>query len=359
METISAEQEEWRSICSRFANLSLMQTWEYGETKAALEPWTINRVIFKKKNDIVGAAQILLRTLPLIGGGLAWVNRGPICQSRRDHQANEYLRQIILKLKQFFSAKGYYFRIAPPLLYNDNNIALIRNCGLRQCKPTSFWASHWIDLEQSVETLRKNLKAKWRNCLNKSIRSDLVLQVGSFAEMFDELLEEYVKVIRRKKFLVGMPPAALRYLQKILPSNQKMIVFQARRNGELLGSILVATYDKSGIYLVSAVKEKGRSFNVNYFLLWNAILTIKDLGFTRFDLGGVNEVITPKGILHFKKGLQGKPYRLVGEYEYCNGIFRPRLSQWVVNKKRISQFMVLQDDSKLSKCSYVGAGGGN
>ena len=45
------------------------------------------------------------------------------------------------------------------------------------------------------------------------------------------------------------------------------------------------------------------------------------MGYHWFDLGGINEKLTP-GITHFKRGLGGKEYTLIGEYEACpQGIF--------------------------------------
>jgi lipid II:glycine glycyltransferase (peptidoglycan interpeptide bridge formation enzyme) len=50
-------------------------------------------------------------------------------------------------------------------------------------------------------------------------------------------------------------------------------------------------------------------------LLWEAILHAKKDGCEWFDIGGLNET-TPKGIAHFKQGLNSELYSLVGEWRY-------------------------------------------
>ena len=52
---------------------------------------------------------------------------------------------------------------------------------------------------------------------------------------------------------------------------------------------------------------------MKYILLWEAILCSKQNGVSWLDIGGLNST-TPKGIVHFKSGLNAKLYTLVGEW---------------------------------------------
>ena len=44
--TKSFSQDDWTGIISEFQDLSLMQTWEYGEAKARTGPWEVERTCF-------------------------------------------------------------------------------------------------------------------------------------------------------------------------------------------------------------------------------------------------------------------------------------------------------------------------
>ena len=98
-----------------------------------------------------------------------------------------------------------------------------------------------------------------------------------------------------------------------------MWVLTARLKEVKLGSILIATYGNSAEYLAGAVNEHGKQVNAGQFLLWNALCAMKNKGFEWFDLGGADPQKTPAGIMHFKQGLNGLPYQLVGEYEMAQG----------------------------------------
>ncbi len=66
-------------------------------------------------------------------------------------------------------------------------------------------------------------------------------------------------------------------------------------------------------YLIGITNNEGRELQVNYALLWQAILDAKKNGCMWFDIGGL-DATTPKGIAHFKKGVQSDPYYLIGEW---------------------------------------------
>ena len=66
-------------------------------------------------------------------------------------------------------------------------------------------------------------------------------------------------------------------------------------------------------YLIGLTNKKGRDYQVNYVLLWRAMLNAKDEGSAWFDIGGMDSS-TPKGIKHFKSGLNADLYSLSGEW---------------------------------------------
>ena len=82
---------------------------------------------------------------------------------------------------------------------------------------------------------------------------------------------------------------------------------------ENLGSLFSIQHGKTATYLIGISNDKGRKLNINYLLLWKAIISAKENKCLWFDLGGIN-ANTPKGIKHFKEGTNGIFYQLIGEY---------------------------------------------
>jgi len=125
-------------------------------------------------------------------------------------------------------------------------------------------------------------------------------------------------------------PSLLEQLQSLTPSDDKILCFRARRGDENLGSILIARYEKNCEYLVGVTSEAGRQSNVGQFLLWQAVCQMKHRGYRWLDLGGMEPERTPPGILRFKSGLGGEPYRLCPEIEAFKGDWRSRLVRLAV-----------------------------
>lgn len=323
METRDFSQQEWHDLVEQFSDTSLLQLWEYAVAKQELQGWEVQRHVFRDGEQIVGAAQAMVKRLPVLGRGLVWINRAPLCQllptySQRDVRG--LLIEMMEQLKRYWVGKrGMYLRIATPALESPELRVALQSVGFRY-RPDSAWVSARVDLRQSVEVLRANLAKKWRNCLKKAEGLGLSCLIGSTSAETATLCEDYEIFLKTRIYPTTVTADFLRCLQRLLPEDRKLWVFEARRDMEHLGSILVAAYNTTVEYLVGAVNEQGKALNAGQYLLWNAMLEGKSRGFRFFDLGGMHPEKTPSGIFHFKQGIGGTPYRLVGEFEAVGGL---------------------------------------
>ncbi len=331
MEIKNFGQEEWNDIVSNIDTPSFMQTWEFGEAKALAGPWKVSRAVFQKGEETVGAAQAMIRTMPFLNSGLVWINRAPILKKRDTEQSDIYI-DMLRELKRYWvDEKKMYLRIAPPLMATGENYAILEKAGYLRATETDGWASEIVDLSRSTEELRKGLQQKWRNCLNKAERLEVTYETGSSDVLMDELLDDYKELLHNKGFGTNLSPELVRTMQNLFPDSRKMLVFAGRQNGEKLGSILIATYGDTCMYMIGATNNTGRKVNANHYLIWNAVCEMRKRGYRWFDLWGAHPDNTPPGILHFKRGLSGKPYQLMGEVEayrdgFLNRMIRKRIA---------------------------------
>ena len=333
MEIREFGQEEWYKIVSDFEELSLMQTWEYAEAKAKVSPWKVTRAIFLQENKIVAATQGLMRTIPFLNRGLVWINRAPLWRKLKEDGNSIQLAGMLQELRRYWvEEKKMYLRIAPPILDDEESGLILTKAGFAFCNPSLKWTSARIDLTKTEEELRKGLKQKWRNCLNKAERLGLSFEFGVSPWLMEELVDEYRKMFQSKNLKSTVSPEFIKTLQNLLPDEKKMWVFTGIYNSERLGSILIAPYGDTCEYLVGAVNEIGKKYNTGQFLLWHAICEMKKLGYKWFDVGGADPEGTPPGILHFKEGMGGKPYKLVGELEAYKRSFFTEAIRWRVNR---------------------------
>ncbi len=328
-------KEEWLDIVSEFQNLSLMQTWEYAKGKANLSSWVVERAIFLKGDQIVGAVQALIKPIPLIGRGLVWINQGPLWR-KTDNSDFSLLVDMMNEIRRHWvDDKHFYVRIAPTLYEGENLLKQFENIGYRFAGDFSRWSSARLDLSKSVEQIRKDFKNKWRGDLNASERRGANCVVGTSTELFESFISHYEPFLVKKDLSTPITPLFLRQLQSHLPSERKMWIFEGRFENESLGGLLMAGYGDSCIALAgSNPNERGRQLRSGNLVWWHAILKMKELGYKWFDVGGADPRITPKGILHFKEGLRAMPFQLVGEFECSRGKLLDRAISWYIKRSR-------------------------
>jgi lipid II:glycine glycyltransferase (peptidoglycan interpeptide bridge formation enzyme) len=306
--TIGAE--EWDRRIARYPDLSLVQTGAYGEARAAQGEWRVERGMIERDGREVAAAQALVRTLPVVGGGLAWIGRGPL---GADAASLDAVR------RHFVEERGLYLRVAPPVA------SPIMAQGFRATESLG-WASAVVDLAQDLTALRAGLEQKWRNGLNKAERSGAVVERSSVADF----VAEYREFVAARGFATSVTPELLTALDRNMP----LLAYRAHRESVPLGSALIARYGDCAEYLAGTLLEAGREHNAGQMLLWRAVMEMKGRGLKRFDVGGMDEALTPKGIYDFKSGLGGTPYRHANELEADDGGMRARVVRWRVQRAR-------------------------
>jgi hypothetical protein len=318
--TKSFSQDDWTGIISDFQDLNLVQTWEYGEAKVRTGPWKVERSVFLDGDRIVGACQAMVRVLPLLGRGLVWINRGPLWRRLQEGPDVSVLSAMLVELRQCWVEERDMYLLIAPLLYREEILpSPFPPSGFAWVEPVTGWASARLDLFLPLEELRRLLHPKWRNCLKKAERLELLVESSCQDEVFQEVMAEYQKMLEQKGFQPSLTPALIAQWQKFLGMDRKLWGVIGKQGEKRLGAILIARYGNVCEYIVGAVNQAGRAANVNYLLVWQGIVHMKELGYRWFDLGGMHPQSTPPGILHFKSGLAGYPYMLVGEVEAYSG----------------------------------------
>jgi lipid II:glycine glycyltransferase (peptidoglycan interpeptide bridge formation enzyme) len=326
-------ESDWSELYGSFRDQSLLQTAGYANAKAALGPWRVERSLFTKDEDVVGCVQALVRSLPVIGGGLVWINRGPLWRPVEGKPKASFAELVDVLRHHYVDSQGFYVRIAPPVEVEYLPDEQYRKSGGTAAAGMPGWASAALDLSVSLETLRAGLKGKWRGHLNKAERSGLEIKAGAGSE-FETFLEAHTKFTETHNFETSVTTEFLAAFQSCLPDHLKLYAFLAYSSGYLVGSILIAKYGATCEYLAGNSTDQGRRLNVGQLLVWRAISTMHDQGFKRFDVSGMDPEITPKGIYDFKEGLGGTPYRLAPELELGGDSLRGRLVRWRVNRAR-------------------------
>jgi hypothetical protein len=301
-------REQWQQWMVQAGRSNLLQSWAYGEAKANHSGWRVRRGVFYSNNEPIALVQILQKR---VAGVLkvTRINRGPLFLRTLLPQEQRALWKKLAFLGNLW--RGRVLTVAPQLVLSGSSLALMEEIGFRRNSSQAF-ESVWVDLRLDLETLRKQMGSRWRRMLTASEKNNFKLEIGCNAQLFDWMIERYLELIQEKNF-IGPPIGLIMALRKNLASYDQLLVLRAVHEGEAVAGICLARHGAAATYLLGWNGIKGRNLKANHYLVWNAIVHLKQLGLLWLDFGGISEEKTP-GITDFKMGLNGERYELVGEY---------------------------------------------
>lgn len=323
------DSADWATAQSALRFSVLEQSWCYGEATAAVtrdkvqpERWLLR----KSGSNITGLAQAFVRKVSPLGRFVRVV-RGPLFvpgTARDDRDA-----ALALIRKQYPWRERCLLWWLPELNGGAESEATMAQLGLRPMM--TGYSSIRCDLRPPPDKLRSQLDGKWRNTLKAAEKSALLMETASIAagswndEAFAALLGEHAQHRLEEGF--GGPDAGFyaAYVEAAKASRpqgalagEDALLFWAHagtHQGRVrpIAGILVLRHGKAATYAMGWSNEAGRLVKAHYRLLWHAMLSLRELGVTDFDLGGV-DTQRGAGVARFKLGLNGTVFTLAGSY---------------------------------------------
>ena len=232
------------------------------------------------------------------------IQRGPLWF---DHAITEYgevnlLIQFAKKINEIYPKNIFRRRRWLPEFKNDSEVLeSIKNIGFKA--KTETFSTVWVDLSFSIDIIRKNLRQKWRNCLNKAEKLNLDIRFDFDMKNLNLFLLQYQKYKIQKKY-VGLSPLFVKEEAKLAFQLKKCIFIWSYHDNVPIAAVMISLHGHSASYRASWNSELGRKFDSHYILIWKAINYLQSAGYHYFDLGGL---LTDHAHLnHFKLGLGGK-----------------------------------------------------
>jgi len=306
---------EWRRLSMEASFSPLVQSWQYGDAKAK-QGWIAHRFRIHADGIDIGIIQVLEKKI-FFFGGVAQINRGPIFLHSylQDSKVDADYSGIWNALKKLARKKRWWYVAAMPEYYKHETSQFdFRKIGLRSIRNKEAWGSYRVSLDKSVDDLFMGLKGKWRNLLKKSLKADCEIHLVN-EEEYMQLLVCYREFQQQAGF-TGVPESLLVSMFQHKMTNEwnyRVLVARENETKELLAFVIVTEHGDTANYLIGWSSNEGRRLSLNYRLLWLGIQQAKERGLKWFDLGGVTKN-TPKGIAHFKEGLNGEHYQLYGNF---------------------------------------------
>ncbi len=314
-----ASYEYWHTYLNKCQKINILQSWQYGDAKQKSSKLKVHRFLIKNdKKKVVGIAQTLSLSIPKLGG-VVRMNRGPLMISsiKKKQDPKDLQKVISALLGEFKKRQWWLVQIAPESTNVKSTNDFLKSIGLKKVSTPSY-SSGLLNLKTSEEDLLMGLKKKWRYSLkqSKSHKVNITILDGNSKD-YEILLKRYAEFKIKNNFS-GVSDSLILSLSRQNAKEWQFNFFVAQQMGSsniknCYGMLVTIFYGDSATYFLGETNNEGRELQVNYLLLWKAIIHAKSIGCKWFDIGGL-DATTPKGIAHFKKGLQAEPYVLIGEW---------------------------------------------
>ena len=302
---VEPNRRRWGALFARVPAPALTQSIAYGDAKAAVSGWEVERLVFHVGGWPVAICQVLVRRvwgLPVA----ARINRGPLFLAAEPAVTEIRAVYGALRRRWRFGRRGVVF-LAPGLADGALHRQCLQEAGFRS-RGVAGWRSALLDLRQPAAELRRRLASNWRNHLNGAERNGLSFELERTPEALAWMLEHHADHMREKGF-AGTSVDFLQALARRAPDD--VFVARVRQAGTPLAGMILCRFGNSAEYFVGWYGTEARRAKAGHFLVWHAALAMAAVGCARFDLGGYS---SSDGYGRFKQDMRGTEYTLADEW---------------------------------------------
>ena len=291
-----SDKEEWDDYVLEHKGHPL-QLWGWGQVKAA-HGWSAERIFAYEDDEIVGAAQVLVRKLPLPFRSFSYIPRGPIAdESRR----GEFLEAIARLVKR--EHKSVALSIEPNLFEFEKPQGWLRSEN-KVLSPDTIL----LDTTKSESDLLADMVKKTRQYIRKSAAEGITIKQVHTREELEECLNIYRQTSERAKFNLHQNQY---YFDVFSLMGDHSPVFAAYLEGKPVAFLWMAISETTAYELYGGMNEDGQRLRANYALKWHVIRKIKEWGLTEYDFGG----LVVGGVSLFKQGWSSEETSFAGTFD--------------------------------------------
>jgi hypothetical protein len=315
------DKDTWHSVMPNFDDASFYQTWSYGAVCWGEDK--LSHLVLKKEGTIVSVAQLRIARFPLPGAGFAYLVWGPMWRSKGKSPDLGHLTNMLRALyKEYVVRRGYLLRVLPKQIHEDEDAVreIFRSTGYSWTPDPQ--QTVYVDLSAPIEQVRKNMRPKWRQTLNRATEHNVQFEDGLNEESYESVINVVKEMKKRKGYVEFGSQEDVLSVHRELPEPLKLVFVNCVVEDETAAVLGWFPIGATGHPLVGATGEKALELNASYPMWWKMIEYYKDRGASSVDLAGVNKEMNQGGYL-FKTGLAGKnrlEKNYIGQFDAHDGL---------------------------------------
>jgi lipid II:glycine glycyltransferase (peptidoglycan interpeptide bridge formation enzyme) len=289
-------QAEWdEQILSRGGHP--LQLWGWGEVKA-LHNWNVDRVFIYEKDQIIGAAQLLIRKLPKPFNALVYVPRGPVAEKGDRGDVLDAIGDY---------AKAKYHAVAVTIEPDWRTIPHV-NGWHKSVNTILIPRTLILDLRKTEDELLAAMAKKTRQYIRKSANDAVEIRQVKKREELAECLAIYKETAARAGF--GLHEDQY-YYDIFAKMRDHGLVTAAFYEGKPVAFLWLVISERTAFELYGGMNDEGQRLRANYTLKWSTIQMTKNWELERYDFNG----LLNDGVSTFKQGFADHEDMLVGTYD--------------------------------------------
>lgn len=297
---------DWPAMARRFRDFAFEQSLTYAEPAAARIGGVARYVALEEDGRLIAAAAVRIRTLPVLGRGIAWIASGPLTQPIDGEAPDDArLTAILAALRDEFALKrGHVLRFRLPGIAfpdMDHVTPLAAAAGYAPTDLAPSYRSIAVSLRKTEAETLANLEHKWRTNLRYVQKLNLSLDRGNSPELQARFMKLFCSVQAAKGFAPDITPE---FHFAMYGPDYLMEILIATKDGVDQAGIVIAHVGHSVIYLFGATGEAGRETRAGYFLTWTGVTSCLGKGLDWYDLGGIDAESNPD-VYRFKNRMNG------------------------------------------------------
>lgn len=316
---------QWNRALRALPAPHVLQTWEWGAAKAQTG-WAAHRLLWRENGDRpAAAASFLVRRLPHLPLGVAYVPKGPLL----DWSNADLVDQVLAALEaQARRQRAIFVKIDPdvtPTTAEGQAVtAALQRRGWRpSAEQVQFRNTALVDLRPPEDGLLAAMKPKWRYNIRLAERRGVEVRSGGVADL-DCFYRLYVQTGARDGFLVrpfGYYERTWRtFLQPADADAPWAALLLATVDGEVVAGLMLFCFASTAWYLYGASSDRHRQLMPNHLLQWEAMRLAQRLGCTTYDLWGAPDVLDESdplwGVWRFKEGFGAQFAPHIGAWDF-------------------------------------------
>lgn len=310
-------KSQWQELASAFLDYNYRHLWDYGLAVAQRRQATCEHIAIKADSGTIGLADVRIKKIPMIGGGIAYISGGPLIRQGKPADVENLSVALRELIQEYCRERELILRVQCPIGPEEwmlQTTQAFEAAGFTKTTRSAQYRTMVVDISRPLPEIRAAFAQKWRNCLNAGERQGhqviTATDEGTFAA-FSALFDDFLS---RKRFNVDLDHRFYQGLQGKLGNGEHLLVSLIRQDGQPIAGHVSSLLGDTCVYLLGATSEIGLKSKAAYVLQWNAIVSAKERGMCWYDLGGIDPAENP-AVHHFKAGMSGVDLCSPGPFE--------------------------------------------